>query len=392
MIEPKEYPLITSVAREQTESLPSLIEDARANALLVFRALPAYNIFVKGAAFPYTPRHMLVVPDKERDAAGIIDLPDSLGYQALVVASKIAEFYLKQPEVRYVDLGYNYSPDEPVKVIASQRKNFHIHVIAYTDEDLANRISRDEARSRLDLRLQLPDPAAYAVDEILTTQVLVPLTEDRNFRWLFEPTSQNTTFDFKEGTLGFQHPWLPYLLRELHQRGAMAYQEIASCYLERSANSNSFIDSLDGRYQLLPEEERILEVNRYLVANPDFPTYVQDFLSYLAVHIKSLSQLTAQKEKSLNRALTTEESGQLLLSSAAIRGFAYACVFSGIKTNSGLQWKFGFDPAVFSTRDVLQASRAQTKLYQLDIGKKYDADTLKQVQATERNLVQSLIG
>lgn len=376
--------IVSSVSREQVESLPPLIVDARQNSLASAEYFLG-TIYIKPVAMPYVENHVLVVPDRMdgKDMPGIVDLPGDLLKRSLTVARDVASFYESQDGVEAIDVGFNYSPSENRKVIASQRKNLHIHVEGFTRADLDHRISDSEVRDRPEFKVQTSEPAQPIINDLMQMVFQEVDEQDPYFAELFERVSDDSqgriTFRLKEGLDTLANGGFSSVIKDMHEIASYYYRDLAKRFVKTDPDSGEFIESEDGRYELLDRDERIEAVNEYIrFYGKRLSDKSKIMLRYYAGAIRSISEMSGGNEDFDFQRF------------AVIKDFAYACSVSGVKTDNGWEYRFGFDPVVRSKRDSTQASRGEFKLFERDSSKAYDEETLARVKEREAQLAKYL--
>ncbi len=388
--------IVSSVAREKKVKLPPLIQDARENPLLSIKTAEG-SVYIKPAAMPYTKRHMLIVPDlaTKEDTPSVTSTPDALLGKTFHAACDIAGYYTKSHNIQEIDIGFNYSPYEDKKHIATQQRTLHVHVVGFDSEELDYRITRSEALKRPDLKTKVSEPLSNLASELIYQQVL-PIIQGKFsnfFRENFEISEdkRHFTLQMKNGLNTLNHPDFPAFLKLLHAESQNVYNEIAKCFLTSDIQTDNFLEGDDGRYELLSQQERNKRIAEYLARNPNLSESSKRILLLLSGSAKTTQEVIQRKEEQLGRALSEAERKQELNRFMAIKNFAYATVISGKKTGEDMRWSFGMDPAIFSTRDILQASRSQIKLFERNPGESYDQSTLERVASMESDLTDYLL-
>lgn len=388
--------IVSSIAREKREHLPPLIQDARENPLAIIKTSEG-TVYVKPAAMPYTRRHMLIIPDRENkeNTPDVNTTPDTLLGKTFQAAHDIADYYTQSTDVQEVDIGFNYSQHEDKKRIATQPQTLHVHVVGYDSEALAHRIDRSDALKRPDLKSKTSEPLSRLASELIYNRVL-PILQSKMPRFFsdnFEVIEHEKRFTLKmkNGLHVLDDPEFPDFLKVIHAEGQNVYDEIAKCFFVSQPETGKFMESEDGRYQLLPQAVRMKRVAEYVALHKYLTLASQRNLHMLSESAKTIQEITQRKERKLDRELSEEETQQELNRFMAIKDFAYAAVFSGKQTDKSVAWSFGIDPVIFSTRDVLQASRTQTKLFERNPDKIYDDPTLSKVMKDESNLRDFLL-
>ncbi|MBI1862685.1 hypothetical protein HYS00_01045 [Candidatus Microgenomates bacterium] len=362
-------PIVTSVARASLTELyppdgrlPSLIDDAR-EAALVRIASDKGEVLVKPPVFPYVRHHMLVIPDlsthEPTDTPFVV--PDGLLFSTLHTAGVVAAHYLDNSDVREVTVGWNHSKFEDKKHVATQQNTLHIHVIGYTAEDQAHTISQDEVNRRPELKMKEREPKAALIKTILENKVMSRFKEWPTFKHLFNEVrdGDRVTYELNQGIDTFNHPSLAMIMKRIHVASQIAYEELADCFFTPDQEEPySYVESDDGRYALRSVDERKAAMEEYIITNDWLSDGHKKELMMLARHARSMEEVNAilQKRKG-NEPLTDDEQyGQNKY--MALKGLAYATVFTGMRQDDGsVSWIFGFDPVVFAPRDVVQASR-----------------------------------
>lgn len=375
--------IVTSISREVRESLPPLIEDARQNPLVKVETSEG-EVLVKSVAYPYVEKHVLVIPDnKDRtDMPGVVDVSGNLLHSALSVAGDVASYYEADPEVQAVDIGFNYSPQEDKKIIASQRKNLHIHVEGYTQKDLDHRLSDAEVSGRPEFKRTLSEPAQPIINDLMQRVFTDVAKINPEFDRLFERVEDKgrITFRLKDGLVSLGDTGFSSVLKDIHDLANQAYDEVAKCFLKVDPDTGEYLESEDGRYELLNPEERFKRVKEYIQKNGgSLSTASKNGLPVLALTMRPINHLSNGNE------------GFDFQRFAAIKDFSYASVVSGVKAGDGWEYRFGFDPVILSKRDSNQASRGESKLFERIGSRTYDPETLKRVKDDETNLGNYLI-
>lgn len=375
--------IVSSIAREPRENLPSLIDDARQNPIVKVEA-PEGDVLVKNVAYPYVEKHILVIPDRSDgvDMPGVVDVPGNLLHSAFLVAADVASYYESDPEVQALDIGFNYSPQENKKIIASQRKNLHIHVEGFTQKDLDHRITDAEVRRRPEFKRNLSEPAQPIINDLMQRVFREVALINPEFDRLFERVSDKgrITFRLKAGLDTLRDTGFSSVMKDIHDQAKLEYDEIARCFLEINPETSEYFESEDGRYKLLKTEERVERVREYIEQNEeDLSAASRGGLIRFAELIQPIVNLSkGNQDFDFQRF-------------AAIKDFAYAAVVSGVKKGEEWDYRFGFDPVVLSKRDSNQASRGEFKLFERDGSKNYDHDTLIRVKEDEEALGKYLI-
>lgn len=326
---------------------------------------------------------MLLVPDnnEQTDLPAVTYVSQSRLSATFSAAADVAGYYAQDPETQQVDIGFNYSSQEGEKIIASQRRTFHVHVLGFSGDDMDQTIKASEIRTRADLYRQLREPVVEAITDIADMEVFERGTTDRlsmDLASLFKrdrSDERRITFKMKNGAAALTSPRLPELLKQIHIRSQQAYDRVAACFFERTGEGG-FAETRDGRYRLLLPAVRLENVDRYLRENPRLSPKTGRYLNFLAARLGDMSEVDdpVMRDRFL-----------------AIKGLGYACVFSGVRSRERFEWKFGFDPVVFSKRDILQASRGTSKLFQRLSGQTFNFQRLEAVREDERNLYRYLL-
>lgn len=344
-------------------------------------------------AFPTAQQQMLVVPDQPSGfrISDVYAMSQGLLGDSMRVVGDIVEQYEAQPETEQVDIMINFSND-PLKNIQTQ-PNLHLHVIGWGPNDIRRPVGRKELRSSPELHPQEKEPLHAVIHDLLNQQVFPDIAKDPAFNILFKRISdehQAITYKLINGEAAFTDPGLSRIMQELHIKSQAVYNTVAAKYFAVDKESGVFIEDINDRYTLLPEEERIENINRYISEHPNLSSQSQQWLRFLAHQATDLKNIVNTDER-LKKSDLTSKQEYLVNRFAAVKNLAYACVFSGIKKESGYDWEFGFDPIVFSTRGGLQASRGTQKVGIRNTAMNYDARTLHAIKASERKLGQHLI-
>lgn len=377
-LKPHELPIVSSVAREPFESLPPLIDDARENPLVIL-STDKGDVLVKSVAMPYSERHLLVLPDltSHENLPSVEATPDVLLGAAFETAKLIADEYIEDPDLDNVEIGWNYSHKERKKRIASQPNNLHIHVVGYGEDDsLQDSVLKTEAVAREDLKTKVSEPLAKVATDLLYTQVL-PVLENVHsdfFAKYFKVGAETDSFtlELKEGIDLLSDPEFSDFIKTVHITGQDIYNEIGRCFYQEE--NGKFVEGDDGRYAPLPPNERLHAIYEYIARHESLSSVSRRVLIRLAETVKPMSDVQNPTRE------------------MALKDFAYAAVFSGERGERGdFAWKFGFDPVVFSTRDVLQASRVESRLFERDASRALDEATLARVKDHERMVADKLL-
>ena len=342
--------IVTSMARAPLVelyppegTLPSLIDDARENPLVRIPSLGG-EILVKTPAFPYVAHHALVIPDltSGEPTPDPTVVPDQLLSDTFQTAGEIATHYLENPSMQEVNIGWNHSRYEDKKHVATQQKTLHVHVVGYTNDDLEHTVSAQEIQQRPELKMKEHEPLAPIIKRILEHDVFGDLEHMPAFEQLFskEEDGNRVTYELRHGADTFKNPALADLMKRIHALAKISYDSLAECFFTANAeDSTTYQESEDGRYQLLPREERISQMNEYLETHDYLGSTEQRMLKFLARNAKSMDEVNGIRHMGL-------------------KGLAYATSFAGIKQGDGtVSWRFGIDPVAFAPRDVVQASR-----------------------------------
>lgn len=398
---------VANVAREKIEGkLPPLMPDTRANYLARIEGNNE-DIYVKAAASPWTGLegiHLLVIPDRKdyRDIPGVADLsPEALG-KSLQVAESLANSMLTQPGISEVDFGINHTRAELKRVekvpLASFPRNLHIHVTAYNPTDMKAVTSEDIIKSA-DLTGRTED-ALYALGEGLFFGEIVPELRQTfpSFDTIFAEISDQRgrrRFKMLNGRDGFQNPELPKILQAIDGLAKQKYDELAKCFFEFDNGSNQFVTKQDqsARYQLLPRENRVRNVDAYIGNHQNLSSGVKLGLKLLAAIAKDegsvvereLAIAAERKGRELTESETESQIGIIANRFWAYKDLAYAMVWSAKKAENGeVTWIFGFDPKVFTIHGPHQSSAYTNKLVERDISGYFSHEQLLAAQEREK--------
>lgn len=387
---------VESVAREIRDHLPPLIVDARENPLYV-KNTPEGKVIVKNVAYPYIGNHLLVIPDQtsQQDMPGVTHVPPQLLSESFRTAAELAEFYQNREDVQEIDIGFNYSEYEPTKIVASQRKNLHIHVLGFTEKDMAKRMELNAARKRPEFKNQMREPLESVVDEIIMREVFEPFQKEDTFQDLFisAPNASRPTFYLKKGLESIRDEQFSDIIQRLHTRALEVYNELARCFFAWDQETGSFTEeenrtphAIYTRYKMLGDQERRTSLEAYFERHPELSPKSRQLLTYLSNKAQPVGNLIEKKAKENTAPLSPEEEKKMLLRLMPIKNLAYACVVSGTKAEGHYEWKLGFDVDVFSQRDVLQASRGEPKLFTRDSQSTYSPELLAETKKIERHI------
>ncbi len=323
----------------------------------------------------------------------ITTVPAELLHAALSTAANAAEYYLTNPDIKEILVGWQYSRTEPEKFIASQPRNLHLQIIGYTAKDLAQQIPYSEVRRRPELRVVESEPRAQLITTILQHEVFASLENTPEFQALFTRVSDGdrVTYALVQGINTLMNPELPDILHRIHADSQRAYNDIARCFFtEVNAADHTFAESADGRYQLLPLENRQQRIEDYLARHPYLQPQEQAELRKLALSVRPMSEVIRLLEARRKAPLSTSEKGKFN-PCMAIKGLAYAAVFSGIRDDQGtVAWQFGFDPVVFANRSILQAHRGTPGFAARDPNQSLPPAVYAAIRADEQKMVEYL--
>lgn len=352
---PREFKTVHSVAqRSNMGDLPSLIQDVRETKPVL--STTGGKVYVKGAAYVYTPSHLLIVPDRfdKKDAPGVTDISTDLLFDTFRVASRVATVVARQTDAEFIDLGWNYSPGERKKRIASQPDNLHVHVVGYEPNDLqtvdATQVQRDPILSS-----KLKERMDSVSKDLLVGQV-IPNTPDFD-DFFIESLKDPLAFYLKDAA-SFENPDFAAMMQKLHQNGQRTYNQVAQVFFD--------LDNPQMDYYVRPMPRtsfnRHAQLTAYLAKKPYISNESAGLLRNLADRVVPFDELVRQK---FGVNPTDNDAKNLLYSQGALNGFAYAMTFSAdINPDRSVdQWKLKISPKVFSSQDLLQGS-AQFKLFE----------------------------
>lgn len=397
---------VSNVAREKVEGrLPALMDDTRANYLARLEG-EQEDVYVKAVAYPWVGEHgihLMVIPDRKdhQNIPGIADLSAETLGRSLELAESLGYQMLHQEGISEVDFGVNHSRAELKRgrkeLLATIPLNLHIHVTGYTPEDMKP-VSTEDIMKSSEITGRTGE-ALYALGEQLLFDEIVPelKTNFTSFDEVFtEVRDQRGRRRFKmtEGRRSFQNPDLPKILQAMDKLAKQKYDELAKCFFEFDSQSNQFIAKQDesARYQLLPRENRIQNIEQYINNHQNLSDGVKLGLTLLAATAKDEQAvidrelgIMAQKKGS---SLTDDEKEALVVQTAnrfwAYKDLAYAIVWSAKKEESGeVTWIFGFDPKVFTIHGPHQSSAYTNKLVERDISGHFTPEQLQKVQQRE---------
>lgn len=400
---------VTNVAREKFEGrLPPLMDDTRANYLAKLEG-DHENIYVKAIASPWVGEHgihLMVIPDRKdhQNVPGITNLSSEALGQSLQLAESLAYHMLQQEGISEVDFGINHSR-EPKRwkksILASVPLNLHIHVTGYDPRDLEP-VSTEEIIENSELTGRTGE-ALYALGEQLLFDEIVPGLR-RNFTSFDEIFTEikdqrgRRRFKMTEGRRSFQNPDLAKILQEMDKLAKLKYDELAKCFFRFDSQSNQFVTKQDEseRYQLLPRENRIQNIEEYIDSHQNLSGGVKLGLTLLAAIAKD-EQVVVDRELAIGennkgRALTEaeRETQAVLIANRfwAYKDLAYAIVWSAKREDSGeVNWIFGFDPKVFTIHGPHQSSAYTNKLVERDISGYFTPEQLQAAQQRENRVI-----
>lgn len=198
------------------------------------------------------------------------------------------------------------------------------------------------------------------------------------------------TYRLIHGDTTFSDSDFPRVMQAIHERSQEVYSQLAFAYFEMDKDTKAFVEEADGRYKLLPQEERIKNLAVYISEHPSLSSASQRWLKFLASHATDLEKVVINKEQAKESGLSSQRK-YIINRFAAIKDLAYGCTFSGVKTDDKYDWRMGYDPIVFSTGGTLAASRGTQKAGIMDSTMTYDLQTLEIVKASERKLGKYLV-
>lgn len=340
--------------------LPSLISDAREKPLVEIPTSGG-TVLVKSPAFPYVEHHMLVIPDRadQGETSRITRVPVGLLTTTFATVGEVAGHYADNPEIQEINVGFNHSPLEDEKHVATQVNTLHVHVTGYTEADVEHTVSKEEIQDRPELKIKEKEPLAGLIKNILQHEVFTHMEEDAGFIELFNQVEDGdrVTYEMHSGIETFSDPRLAGIMHSVHERTSQAHDSIASCFFERDQRDTGFVETEDGRFKLLATDERTNRVNKYIETRSYLTDVEKRQLEFMATQADSMDEIHVFLEEKKGEELTNDEkygrNPQM-----ALKGLAYAAVFTGVKQpDDTMSWRFGIDPVVFAPRDVVQASR-----------------------------------
>jgi hypothetical protein len=396
--------IVSSVARAPLAEmyppdgkLPALITDARENPL-VCRKTTAGDVLVKAPAFPYVERHILAIPDRidQAPTPSVVQVPEKLLAETFQTVGEIAAHYAQDPNVLEINTGWNHSPLENKKHVATQVNTLHVHVAGYTKDDLNRTVSVEDIQNRPELRTKEKEPLEGLITTILDHEVFAHVATRSGFNDKFKRVQdgERVTFEMTQGAAGFADPELAATMQEIHTRAAAAYDAIASCFFKRDENDKTQFAETDGdgnRLALLPREDRLTRMGAYLDDRSYLTEGQQQVLRFMANASMPMDALHTVFQARKGEEPLTEDEKYDRNPMMALKGLAYAAVMTGVRKEDGtFTWKFGFDPVVFAPRDMLQASRGTFSHFERQAGAVFPEDARQRMQADEARLVQKL--
>lgn len=396
---------VVNVAREKVEGrLPPLMDDTRANYLARLEG-EQEDVYVKAVASPWVGErgiHLMVIPDRKdhQNVPGITDLSSEALGQSLQLAESLAYHMLQQEGISEVDFGINHSR-EPKRwkksILASVPLNLHIHVTGYNPQDL-ELVSNEDIMKSSELTGRTGE-ALYELGEQLLFGEIVPelKTGFTSFDEIFTEIKDQRgrrRFKMTEGRRGFQNPDLPKILQAIDKLAKQKYDELAKCFFEFDNSSNQFVTKQDEseRYQLLPRENRIKNIEEYVDNHQHLSAGVKLGLTLLAAIAKD-EQIVVERElgisaqkKGSELTETERETQTVYIANRfwAYKDLAYAIVWSAKREENGeVNWIFGFDPKVFTIHGPHQSSANTNKIVERDIAGYFTPEQLLAAQQRE---------
>jgi hypothetical protein len=376
--------------------MPSLIADARSNPLTK-RVTTEGDVLVKAPAMPYVEHHMLVLPDRIDlgPTPSVASVPEQLLEETFRTVGEVARHYQDDPEVVEINTGWNHSPKENLKHVATQQDTLHIHINGYTEADLAHTVSGEEVKQRPELRIKEREPLEGLITTILENEVFAQVATRPGFTDKYKRVEdgRRMTFEMLQGANAFADPELAATMQEIHTRAATAYEKVASCFFQQeSDHPHAFIESEDNgnRFVLLPQDERVARTDAYIEEREYLTAPQREQLRFMARNSMSMEEVFTIFEARKGSELTDDEKYDRN-PAMALKGLAYAAVMSGVRKEDGtFAWRFGFDPVVFAPRDVIQASRGTFSHFERQPGAVFSEEARGRMQADEVYLVQKL--
>lgn len=350
--------------REPKDSWLPFMEEARTNYLLQRAISSTEQAFLVRVMAPYTKRHLMLVADSQLGlpVRSIMDLTDQGLTGFLQLDATVARTYFRDPQVSQVDFGMNFTTEDSAirRKLASISEHLHSHIVGYTQQDLSRVVSEAKLRSHKEWRAGMYDPLLATSLEVFGHEVVATIP---GFEKIFAKTGEaGLTFKFIPGWDGFSDPNLAVVLKLIHQEGQKVYDEVGGCFCATDSKGKNFRPSAGGRYLILPKEERVEKVQKFIESREWLSSASKRFLRMFATNLKNESQVLEEArkkaEKQSGRVLTEAEMDRLIKETAdknwPIKGFAYTLVWS---SGNGQDLYFGFDPKIFSASGMPPSSR-----------------------------------